>query len=170
MAEMKTVVVYDSEDINTVLKILNEETPITGIESMRNVVNAFDIIKHKGSIQQAEIASDNQETHGSVVGEPIQSPENAPRYMGEGGVMYDAEAEDLKEVEPAGPCPVEVSDSNTVNADSCPMDGDTIENNGVCRPVESDEVIPEEVIPTQEKTSGDEESTIEDAGTVQAKY
>ncbi len=168
MAEMKTVVVYDSEDINTVLKILNEETPITGIESMRNVVNAFDIIKHKGSIQQAEVASDNQETQERVVGEPIVSPEDAPRYMGEGGVMYDVEEEDLKEVEPV--YDESKTDSNTVAADQCPMDGDTTEDNGVCRPVECDEVIPEEVIPTQEKTSGNEESSIEDAGTVQAKY
>lgn len=167
MAEMKTVVVYDSEDINTVLKILNEETPITGIESMRNVVNAFDIIKHKGSIQQAEVASDNQETHGSVVGEPIQSPENAPRYMGEGGVMYDAEAEDLKEVEPAGPCPVESDDEEDIPCGPGPIESESV-------------VLPEEVITAQvdatpetgvsEENTVTDETTIEDAGTVQAKY
>lgn len=98
MSEMKTVVVYDSDDINQALAILNEQTPVVGIESMRNIVNVFDILKHKGSVQEAAVRRDEEgnasyEEPGMMEEIP---PMEEPRYMGEGEVVYDAD--EVKEV------------------------------------------------------------------------
>lgn len=86
--EIKTVVVYDSGDIEKVLGILDKETPVTGIETMRNVVNVFDIIRTKGFVQQAqaEIDHNNIDFNPSYMVDPEE-----PQFKEEGEPLYESE-------------------------------------------------------------------------------
>ena len=77
--------------IENVLKILDQNTPVVGIETMRKLVEVFDIIKNEGSVQQAAV---NREGDNTEFVNPEFVPEATPQYVGEGEVMYNAEDEE----------------------------------------------------------------------------
>ena len=91
--EMKAVVVYPAEDIENVLKTLDTQMPVRGVETMRGIVNVFDILKNNGSVQQAAVnnAGDGEYVDPSMI--EVHTPEEEPVFAGEGNVMYDADEE-----------------------------------------------------------------------------
>lgn len=91
--ELKRVVVYEAEVIQEVLDILNKRTPVVGIDAMRQVVNVFDTLNTKGSLQEAGYASDGGYVDPSFVQDYSEAPAEAPQFVGETGVAYDAEDE-----------------------------------------------------------------------------
>ena len=92
--EMTEVVVYNKNTVENVLKILDTQTPVTGIETMRKIVEVFDILKHEGSVQQAAV---NREGNESEFVNPEFAPDLGPTFTGEGDVMYDADSETCDE-------------------------------------------------------------------------
>ena len=88
--EMTEVVVYNIETVENVLKIIDTQTPVIGIETMRKLVEVFDILKHEGSVQQAAV---NREGDSSEFVNPEFTPDFGPTFTGEGDVMYNAEDE-----------------------------------------------------------------------------
>ena len=86
--EMTEVVVYNRNTVENVLKILDTQTPVIGIETMRKMVEVFDILKHEGSVQQAAV---NREGNESEFVNPEFAADPGPVFTGEGDVMYDAE-------------------------------------------------------------------------------
>lgn len=95
--EMTEVVVYNRDTVENVLKILDTQTPVVGIETMRKVVEVFDILKHEGSVQQAAV---NREGNESEFVDPGFVPDLGPTFAGEGDVMYDADEEAVDADEP----------------------------------------------------------------------
>lgn len=95
--EMKAVVVYPAEDIENVLKILDTQMPVRGVETMRGIVNVFDILKSNGSVQQAAIA--NTDGMSEFVDPSMVTPSEEPVFSGEGEVMYDADETETPSVE-----------------------------------------------------------------------
>lgn len=93
--EMKAVVVYPAEDIENVLKTLDIQMPVRGVETMRGIVNVFDILKNNGSVQQAAV--NNSGNGASEYVDPsmieVNTPVEEPVFSGEGDVMYDADEE-----------------------------------------------------------------------------
>lgn len=93
--EMKAVVVYPAEDIENVLKTLDTQMPVRGVETMRGIVNVFDILKNNGSVQQAAV--NNSGNGASEYVDPsmieVNTPVEEPVFSGEGDVMYDADEE-----------------------------------------------------------------------------
>lgn len=94
--ETKTVVVYDAQDIEQVLSILDNDTPVRGIETMRQVVNVFDVLKTKGFVQQAQTEFDPGMQPMEMTPAEMVDP-NAPTFVGEGDVMYDGNDADIAE-------------------------------------------------------------------------
>jgi len=94
--ETKTVVVYDAQDIEQVLSILDNDTPVRGIETMRQVVNVFDVLKTKGFVQQAQTEFDPGMQPMEMTPAEMVDP-NAPTFVGEGDVMYDGNDTDIAE-------------------------------------------------------------------------
>lgn len=92
--ETKTVVVYDAQDIEQVLSILDNDTPVRGIEAMRQVVNVFDVLKTKGFVQQAQTEYDPSVQPMEMTPADMVDP-NAPTFVGEGDVMYDGNDEEV---------------------------------------------------------------------------
>ena len=103
--EIKTVVVYASDDIEAVLRKLDTETAVKGIDTMRNIVEVFDILKNNGSVQNAAVNHED----GEYVDPMFADPGSIPEFVGEGEVVYNAD--DVEEVydpaEGCGPGPVE---------------------------------------------------------------
>lgn len=89
--EMTEVVVYNKDTVENVLKIIDTQTPVVGVETMRKLVEVFDILKHEGSVQQAAV---NREGDASEYVNPEFAPDFGPTFTGEGDVMYDAEDEE----------------------------------------------------------------------------
>ena len=85
--EIKTVVVYASDDIETVLRKLDTETAVKGIDTMRNIVEVFDILKNNGSVQNAAVNHED----GDYVDPMFADPATIPEFVDEGEVVYDAE-------------------------------------------------------------------------------
>ena len=85
--EIKTVVVYASDDIETVLRKLDTETAVRGIDTMRNIVEVFDILKNNGSVQNAAVNHDD----GEFVDPMFADPASIPEFVGEGEVVYNSD-------------------------------------------------------------------------------
>ena len=85
--EIKTVVVYASDDIEAVLRKLDTETAVKGIDTMRNIVEVFDILKNNGSVQNAAVNHDD----GEYVDPMFADPASIPEFVGEGEVVYNSD-------------------------------------------------------------------------------
>ena len=55
LPELRTVVVYDGKDIEAILRTIDRHVSVSGIETMRVLVNIFDVLKTKGHVQQAAV-------------------------------------------------------------------------------------------------------------------
>ena len=104
------VVVYDKETIENVLTILDKDTPVVSIATMKKIVEVFEILQSSGNVQDAYKNEDGDaispEVYGNITeGEPMQDPAvDAPTFGNNEQVVFDAEddhADIITEDDPA---------------------------------------------------------------------